>query len=88
MVSCRIFVFFLSGIEVRCDRTSFYMHHKFAVIDKRILINGSFNWTRSAITGNYENVCITNSDDMVRPYLELFNGLWEAFHPRNHLESK
>ena len=36
------------------------MHHKFAIIDGKKLISGSFNWTMQAAMGNYENVMITN----------------------------
>lgn len=36
------------GIAVRVDRSSAHMHHKFALFDGQVLINGSYNWTRSA----------------------------------------
>ncbi len=34
------------------------MHHKFALFDGRSLLNGSYNWTRSAFTQNEENVVV------------------------------
>ena len=41
------------GIEVRTDADpKLHMHHKFAVIDNIVLLNGSFNWTRQAVLGN------------------------------------
>ncbi|KAL8583286.1 hypothetical protein ACOMHN_043063 [Nucella lapillus] len=72
-----------AGIEVRTDRSSFFMHHKFVLVDGRLLINGSFNWTRTAITGNQENVFVTSHSKVVRAYQEEFDKLWEQFHPKN-----
>jgi cardiolipin hydrolase len=33
-----------------------HMHHKFAIIDKIVLLTGSFNWTAQAVNGNQENL--------------------------------
>ncbi len=58
------------------------MHHKCAIIDKHILMNGSFNWTRQATNRNIENVLITDKPKLVMPFLEEFNKLWDKFDPR------
>lgn len=42
------------------------MHHKFAVIDGRLLVNGSFNWTRQAVLYNQENCVVTDNAQLVR----------------------
>ena len=52
------------------------MHHKFAVIDKRVVLTGSFNWTRSASGRNYENIMITSNRAVVKQYDEYFHGMW------------
>jgi len=69
------------GIQVRHDKTSYFMHHKFCIIDRHVLINGSFNWTRQAITGNRENLMICDIPDIVRPYQEEFERLWKVYDP-------
>ena len=67
------------GVPVRFDRTEYHMHHKFAVIDQRILINGSFNWTRSASQQNEENILVTGDVLLVREFGERFQQLWKRF---------
>ena len=77
----------VSGIQVRHDGSSFFMHNKFAIIDKTLLINGSFNWTRTAITGNFENLLITNDKSIVQTYLKEFDKLWIKFDPKQRKQS-
>ncbi|WP_039917284.1 phospholipase D-like domain-containing protein [Cellvibrio mixtus] len=67
------------GLPVRMDSTENHMHHKFAVIDKKILVNGSFNWTRSATDYNQENILVTDEPKLVSAYLEEFENLWQEF---------
>lgn len=45
-----------AGIAVKVDETEHHMHHKFAVLDGDTLLNGSYNWTRSASAFNEENL--------------------------------
>ncbi|XP_077980810.1 mitochondrial cardiolipin hydrolase-like [Glandiceps talaboti] len=74
------------GIQVRHDHSSFLMHHKFVVIDNHIIITGSLNWTRSGITGNHENVIITNNPGLCVPFQGEFDKLWELYDPTKHLK--
>ena len=69
------------GIQVRHDKTSFYMHHKFVVVDGSLLITGSFNWTRQAVIGNRENVLVTNNPEIVGPYVLEYEKLWKLYKP-------
>ena len=53
------------------------MHNKFAVIDGKLLITGSYNWTNSAEKRNFENILfIRNSPEVIKKYEEQFEGLW------------
>jgi cardiolipin hydrolase len=67
------------GIDVRMDSTENHMHHKFAVVDKHVLVNGSFNWTRSATDYNQENILVTNEPKLVAAYFNEFESLWNEF---------
>lgn len=71
------------GVPVRFDDSPDHMHHKFAILDGNILINGSFNWTRSASTRNQENLMILEHPGMVRSFQDEFDRLWEDFAPEN-----
>jgi cardiolipin hydrolase len=57
------------------------MHHKFVIVDNILIANGSFNWTRQAITGNRENVVITNEPQIVRNFCDEFEKLWIEYDP-------
>lgn len=64
------------GISVKKDTTSFLMHHKFAVLDNALILNGSFNWTRAASDGNQENVMVSNNQAFVKQFAAQFEKLW------------
>lgn len=73
----KLFHFFLIGIKVRTRCSESLMHHKFAIVDNELLINGSFNWTEQATFGNWENVIITTVPvKMVKSYVDHFEVLW------------
>jgi len=72
-----------AGIPTKVDRTDVHMHHKFAIVDGALVINGSFNWTKSAQTRNFENVVISNNSKMVNRFQKHFDHLWNS----NHMET-
>jgi cardiolipin hydrolase len=67
-----------AGIPLRVDITEHHMHHKFAVLDGGTLLNGSYNWTRSAATHNEENLIVTRDAALVRTFAKQFASMWEA----------
>ena len=67
------------GVPLRIDAGPFHMHHKFAIFDGRLLLNGSFNWTRSATTSNEENLLVINHPQLVASYAREFEALWARY---------
>ena len=68
-----------SGIPVRTDRDPNHMHHKFAIFDGRKLLNGSYNWTRSASHSNEENFVVTDDRGLIADFATQFERLWKQF---------
>jgi mitochondrial cardiolipin hydrolase len=65
-----------AGIPVCIDRSPFHMHHKFAIFDNSILLNGSYNWTRSAADENEENIIDSTDPKLVARFQHMFDELW------------
>ncbi|KAK3772588.1 hypothetical protein RRG08_027325 [Elysia crispata] len=77
----QIWALMKEGIPIRTNDSSYLMHHKFAIVDGNVLINGSFNWTRQAITGNQENLIITEDKNITQLFMREFQKLWEQYDP-------
>ncbi len=67
------------GLSIIKDISTNHMHHKFALIDSIFLINGSFNWTRSASKYNNENITILTDPELTIQFSEKFEDLWREF---------
>lgn len=72
-------VYFLAekGVAVKLDQSPHHMHHKFALFDKKVLINGSFNWTRSASVSNEENITVLYDPSLINSFSAMFEALWQ-----------
>lgn len=73
--SSRLFV--EKGLELRISSNNYIMHNKFAVIDNKIVITGSYNWTASASTRNDENLLVIDDEEIIQRYQKQFKNLWE-----------
>ena len=54
------------------------MHHKFMVVDDKMVATGSYNWTASAEKWNRENLLIIKSSSLARKYTVEFKKIWES----------
>mmetsp|Transcript_40468 Transcript_40468/g.100082 ORF Transcript_40468/g.100082 Transcript_40468/m.100082 type:complete len:196 (+) Transcript_40468:85-672(+) len=73
-------------IEVRTDADPVtHMHHKFAIVDKVTLINGSFNWTRQAVLGNQENIVIQTDFLLCHTFQKQFDKMWLAYKANRYV---
>ena len=58
-----------AGLQVRTDNhEGSDMHNKFAIVDQKNLVNGSFNWTTQAFNYNQENILIIENKSLVDSY--------------------
>jgi len=68
------------GAEIKLlkmPRPTNHMHHKFAIIDSDIILNGSFNWSPNA-KNSFENIIvITGYRNEVTKFISEFYKLWE-----------
>ncbi|WP_287417336.1 phospholipase D-like domain-containing protein [Oceanithermus sp.] len=63
-------------VEVRADANPAAMHLKAIVIDERTVVTGSFNFTRSAVSRNDENLLVLTHPQLARRYKEK---VWQAW---------
>jgi phosphatidylserine/phosphatidylglycerophosphate/cardiolipin synthase-like enzyme len=56
------------GVEVYTDGNPWVMHHKVIIIDERIVVFGSFNFSDNADTQNDENLLIVDNPDIARAF--------------------
>jgi phosphatidylserine/phosphatidylglycerophosphate/cardiolipin synthase-like enzyme len=54
------------------------MHHKFAILDDRVALAGSYNWTVESEEENYENLMVLRERHQVGDFIEEFEALWAA----------
>ena len=64
------------GVKTRVSSNKYIMHNKFAIIDNRILLTGSYNWTFSANHRNDENLLIIDDLEIIEVFQNQFINLW------------
>ena len=80
MPSSNVYSLAATGISVKIDDSvRYHMHHKFCVIDKSVVITGSFNWTDQAVNHNQENLLFIENKELALKYSNEFEKLWNDF---------
>lgn len=59
-----------AGIPTYIDSAHAIAHNKVMVIDERLVITGSFNFTRAAERDNAENLLVIDDEELAARYLE------------------
>jgi len=54
------------------------LHHKFAVIDNKTVITGSFNWSPSAAHTNDETLLVIHSPKLAAHFTREMNRMWRS----------
>lgn len=65
------------GVDVKKDGNPAIMHHKVFIIDGRIVITGSFNFSESADKNNDENLLIIESPELAQQYEAEFEKVYQ-----------
>ena len=65
------------SVPVKQDGNSGFLHHKVIVVDERIVITGSMNYSTNAEENNDENVIIIDNAELARLYLQEFDRVWK-----------
>jgi len=71
----------VSGVAVRGMHYHTNMHHKFIILDNKLVFFGSFNWSMQALCGNCENLVCTNNSSLVDKFKIQFSDMWTEFKP-------
>ncbi|MDO9130973.1 MAG: phospholipase D-like domain-containing protein [Anaerolineales bacterium] len=70
-----------AGLDIRLDGSAGLMHHKLFIIDGKIVITGSYNFSASAEERNDENVVIIFNPDVAAQYLTEFQRVYAQAQP-------
>lgn len=70
-----------ADLDVHLDGNDNKMHHKVIIIDDRIVITGSYNFSVNASTVNDENVIIIHSGDIADQFRGEFERVFEISRP-------
>jgi len=75
--------FFLDNdIAVIQDRRAGIMHNKIAIIDRKVLFTGSYDWTKSAEERNQESLLeFIDEEEIIKIYQERLDYLWDLNEP-------
>lgn len=61
------------GVEVIYDSLSTTTHTKLMVVDGRLILLGSTNWTYNALTNNHEASVLIRSKEVAKELMDYFN---------------
>ena len=67
-----------SGSKATLMSSACRMHHKFAVIDNKKVITGSFNWSPSAAHTNDETLLVIESPQLAAHFTREMDRMWRG----------
>ncbi|MBN2040744.1 MAG: DUF1669 domain-containing protein [Spirochaetes bacterium] len=66
----------IEGVQVNLDRNKRIMHHKVIIIDNRLLLTGSYNFSKNANKNNDENLIVVDNKIIAGEYVNEFYKLF------------
>ena len=74
--SAELRTFYCANVPVRQDGNPRFLHDKLIIVDNRIVITGSFNFSSNATENNDENVMIVDNAEIANLYMQEFGRIW------------
>ena len=74
-------LFRLNDVDVRLDGNPRSMHHKVIIIDRSVVVTGSYNFSASAEDSNDENTLIIYNPEIAALYLDEFQRVVKEAEP-------
>jgi len=68
-----------AGVDVKFGQVGVATHAKMVVIDDRVLVLGSHNYSKGAFSRNQEASIVVEGRDEIKPYRDYFADLWQQF---------
>jgi len=69
-----------AGLDVLIDGLDGQMHHKVFIIDERIVVLGSYNFSQAAEERNDENLLIVYDEQIAEQFMQEFERVYELAH--------
>jgi phosphatidylserine/phosphatidylglycerophosphate/cardiolipin synthase-like enzyme len=70
-----------AGIDIRLDANSADMHNKVMIVDGRIVLSGSMNWSNAGVSRNNENLLVIDSRIWAAAYEAQFQNVYNTSTP-------
>jgi len=64
------------GVDLKFHMGPGLLHDKFAIIDDKTVLTGSYNWTITADKKNAENLLVIKDRDLAHEYTKQFKHIW------------
>ena len=74
--SAELRTLYCAGVPARRDGNPSFLHHKVIIVDERIVMTGSLNYSTSAEESNDENVLIIDNPEIAALYIQEFERVW------------
>ncbi|CAD8200560.1 unnamed protein product [Paramecium pentaurelia] len=80
----------MSGFKVNVSliESKGLMHTKYCVIDNKLTILGSANWTYQAFSNNFEHITIIKDSKTAKQFTEQFKNIWDQAKQAKFIESQ
>ena len=73
--------FLQAGLDVRMDGNDGQMHHKVFIIDEKIVVLGSYNFSQSAELRNDENILVIYNAAIAQEFIKEFQRVYSQAQP-------